>query len=68
LFFYSQAAGVKNRVDGKFIVRMLELKNVCKSFGDVRVLNGVNVCLEKGFVYVLKGGNNSIDIKRSIMI
>jgi polar amino acid transport system ATP-binding protein len=38
---------------------MFELKNVCKSFGDVRVLNGVNVCLEKGFVYALKGGNGS---------
>jgi ABC-type multidrug transport system ATPase subunit len=38
---------------------MLELKNVCKSFGDVRVLNGVNLSLEKGFVYALKGGNGS---------
>jgi branched-chain amino acid transport system ATP-binding protein len=38
---------------------MLELKNIQKSFGDVRVLNGVNLCLEKGFVYTLKGGNGS---------
>jgi branched-chain amino acid transport system ATP-binding protein len=38
---------------------MFELKNVCKSFGDVRVLNGVNLSLENGFVYVLKGGNGS---------
>jgi len=38
---------------------MLELKNVCKSFGDVRVLNGVNLRLENGFVYTLKGGNGS---------
>jgi hypothetical protein len=30
---------------------MLELKNVRKSFGDVRVLNGVNVCLEKGVLF-----------------
>jgi ABC-type multidrug transport system ATPase subunit len=39
--------------------KMLELKNVCKSFGDVWILNGVNLCLEKGFVYALKGGNGS---------
>jgi branched-chain amino acid transport system ATP-binding protein len=38
---------------------MLDLKNVCKSFGDVRVLNGVNLSLEKGFAYTLKGGNGS---------
>jgi hypothetical protein len=25
---------------------MLELRNICKSFGDVRVLDGVNLCLE----------------------
>jgi ABC-type multidrug transport system ATPase subunit len=44
---------------GEFVVRMLELKNVGKSFGDVRVLNGVNLSLEKGFAYTLKGGNGS---------
>ena len=38
---------------------MLELRNIHKSFGDVRVLNGVNLRLEKGFVYTLKGGNGS---------
>jgi len=38
---------------------MLELKNIQKSFGDVRVLNGVNFCLEKGLIYTLKGGNGS---------
>jgi branched-chain amino acid transport system ATP-binding protein len=38
---------------------MLKLKNIHKSFGDVRVLNGVNLCLDKGFVYTLKGGNGS---------
>ena len=38
---------------------MLELKNIHKSFGDVRVLNGVNLRLEKSFVYTLKGGNGS---------
>ena len=38
---------------------MLTLKNVYKSFGDVRVLNGVNLRLEKGVVYTLKGGNGS---------
>jgi len=38
---------------------MLELRNVCKAFGDVRVLGGVNLRLEKGFVYTLKGGNGS---------
>jgi branched-chain amino acid transport system ATP-binding protein len=40
-------------------LEMLELRNVCKSFGDVRVLDGVNLCLEKGFIYTLKGGNGS---------
>jgi ABC-type sugar transport system ATPase subunit len=44
---------------GEFVVRILELKNVCKSFGDVRILNGVNLRLEKGFAYTLKGGNGS---------
>jgi branched-chain amino acid transport system ATP-binding protein len=44
---------------GEFVVKMLELKNICKSFGDVRVLNGVSLCLEKGFAYTLKGGNGS---------
>ena len=39
--------------------KMLELKNIHKSFGDVRVLNGVNFRFEKGFVYTLKGGNGS---------
>jgi len=38
---------------------MVELRNVCKSFGDVRVLDGVNLRLEKGFVYTLMGGNGS---------
>jgi len=38
---------------------MLELKNVHKSFGDIRVLSGTNLRLDKGFVYTLKGGNGS---------
>jgi branched-chain amino acid transport system ATP-binding protein len=38
---------------------VLELKNIHKSFGDVRVLNGTNLRLEKGFIYTLKGGNGS---------
>jgi len=38
---------------------MLELRNIHKSFGDVRVLNGIDLRLEKGFVYTLKGGNGS---------
>jgi branched-chain amino acid transport system ATP-binding protein len=38
---------------------MLQIRNVYKSFGDVRVLNGVNLRLERGFVYTLKGGNGS---------
>jgi ABC-type branched-subunit amino acid transport system ATPase component len=40
-------------------VKMLELRNIHKSFGDVRVLGGVNLRLEKGFIYTLKGGNGS---------
>jgi branched-chain amino acid transport system ATP-binding protein len=39
--------------------RLLELKNVNKSFGDVRVLNGVNFSLSQGQVYTLRGGNGS---------
>jgi branched-chain amino acid transport system ATP-binding protein len=38
---------------------MLELKNICKSFGDVLVLKGVNLRLEAGVVCTLKGGNGS---------
>ena len=38
---------------------MLEIRDIYKSFGDVRVLNGVSLHLEKGFVYTLKGGNGS---------
>ena len=33
---------------------MLELKNIHKSFGDVRVLNGANLCLENIDVVKLK--------------
>jgi ABC-type multidrug transport system ATPase subunit len=40
-------------------LEMLELRNVCKAFGDVWVLDGVNLRLEKGFVYTLMGGNGS---------
>ncbi|MDR2581155.1 MAG: ATP-binding cassette domain-containing protein [Fibromonadaceae bacterium] len=38
---------------------MLELKNIHKSFGDVRVLNGASLRLEKGTISTLKGGNGS---------
>ena len=38
---------------------LFELRNIHKSFGDVRVLNGISFCLEKGTVYTLKGGNGS---------
>jgi branched-chain amino acid transport system ATP-binding protein len=38
---------------------MLELKNIRKSFGDVRVLNGASLRLEKGSISTLKGGNGS---------
>jgi len=38
---------------------VLEVRNLHKSFGDVRVLNGTNIRLEKGFIYTLKGGNGS---------
>jgi ABC-type sugar transport system ATPase subunit len=36
---------------------ILELKNIRKSFSDVRILNGVNLRLGKGLVYRLKEGN-----------
>ena len=39
--------------------KMLELKNIRKSFGDVQVLNGANLRLERGLIYTLKGGNGS---------
>ena len=38
---------------------MLKLKNIHKSFGDIRVLNGVNLHLDNGLVYTLQGGNGS---------
>jgi len=38
---------------------VLELKNIHKSFGNVRVLNGTNLRLEKGFIYTLRGDNGS---------
>jgi len=41
---------------------MVELRNICKAFGDVRVLDGVNLCLEKGFVYTLKEENVFRDV------
>ena len=34
---------------------MLELKNIQKSFGDVRVLNGIDFYFDKGLVYTIKG-------------
>jgi len=38
---------------------MLELRNIHKSFGDVRILGGVGFCLKEGFVYTLMGGNGA---------
>jgi branched-chain amino acid transport system ATP-binding protein len=46
-------------IERKKAFKMLELKNIHKSFGDVRVLNGTSLSLEKGFIYTLKGGNGS---------
>lgn len=40
-------------------MRMLEVRNVCKSFRDVRGQDGVNFCLEKDFAYIFKGDNVS---------
>ena len=40
---------------------MLELKNIHKSFGDVRVLNGTNLRLDKGFIYTLRGGKTILN-------
>ncbi|GHT58959.1 hypothetical protein AGMMS50239_04550 [Bacteroidia bacterium] len=47
--------------------KMLELKNIHKSFGDVQVLNGINLRLEKGCVYTLKGGNGKLRIFMSYL-
>ena len=41
---------------------MVELRNVFKSFGDVRVLDGVSLRLERGFIYTLEGENISRDV------
>ena len=38
---------------------MLEVKNIHKSFGDVKVLNGVTLNLTKGSINTLVGGNGS---------
>lgn len=38
---------------------MLELKNICKSFGENHVLNGVSLSFEKGKIYTLVGGNGT---------
>lgn len=38
---------------------ILEMKNICKSFGGVPVLKNAGLCLEKGHVHSLVGGNGA---------
>lgn len=37
----------------------LELKNISKSFGDVKVIEGINITLRSGMVYALAGENGA---------
>lgn len=38
---------------------LLEVKDLYKSFGNVKVLNGLNLTLEPGKIYTLRGNNGS---------
>ena len=38
---------------------LLEVKDLYKSFGNVKVLNGINLTLEPGKIYTLRGDNGS---------
>lgn len=38
---------------------MVEIKDVCKSFGDLHVLQGINVSVQKGEVFVIIGPSGS---------
>lgn len=38
---------------------LLEVKDLYKSFGNVKVLNGINLTLERGKIYTLRGDNGS---------
>ena len=40
-------------------VKLLECKNICKSFGDNHVLKGINISLSKGEVSAIIGGNGA---------
>ena len=40
-------------------VKLLECKNICKSFGDNHVLKGININLSKGEVSAIIGGNGA---------
>ena len=45
---------------------MLVLRDIHKSFGDVRVLNGIDLRLEKGTVSTLKGGKRLKKIEKGV--
>ena len=44
---------------GKFIVSLLEMKGICKSFSGVQVLKDVSLNVEKGEVHALLGENGA---------
>jgi len=49
-------------------LEMVELRNVCKAFGDVRVLDGVNLCLERGFVFNLCSSEKQLLVFGSVLV
>jgi len=39
---------------------VVELRNVCKSFGDIRVLDGESLCLERRFAFHLSSDEKQL--------
>jgi len=45
---------------------MLEVKNICKRFGDMYALNHFNLSMEKGTVHGLVGENAPVRLTRAL--
>lgn len=41
------------------MINKIELKNICKNFGNYKVLDNINISFEKGKIYGLVGRNGS---------